>query len=213
LGASLYPLFVNLQGRSCLVIGGGDVATRKVTDLLNAGAKVTVVSAQATTQLGALCGQITWIERDYRPGDEKGAELVFIATDNPEVNRLAAQNAKAAGAWVNAADAPGECDFYVPSKVTRGDLVIALSASGKAPALTRRLRMELERQFGPEYEAYVALLGYAREKVKALPGLDSKTRGEMMRQLLDLDLLTLIRNGREEDAREEVEAWISRWSA
>ena len=184
-----YPMMVDLTGRRCLVVGGGRVAERKVALLLDCGAAVEVVSPATTPKLAALAsaGAIRLVRRAARSDDLAGAFLVFVATDDPEVNRAVAAEARETGGLVNVADAPEACSFLVPSAVRRGDLTIAISTGGGSPALAKRLRQRLEETIGPEYEAFLAALrelrARAREAVR-----DPSERQAIYRRALDSDL-------------------------
>jgi precorrin-2 dehydrogenase/sirohydrochlorin ferrochelatase len=164
-----YPIFAVLQGKDCLVVGGGAVGERKVADLLAAGAKVTVVSPTLTPALGALAvrGEIRHRNETFAPRHLKGMALVLGATDDPRVNAEISTAARASGVWVNIADAPELCTFIVPAQVRRGDLTVAISTGGASPALARKLRLELEGLFGPEYGPYLALLQGVRARLLA----------------------------------------------
>jgi precorrin-2 dehydrogenase / sirohydrochlorin ferrochelatase len=186
---SYYPMMVDLTGRRCLVVGGGRVAERKVGLLLDCGAAVEVVSPATTPRLAALAsaGSIRLVRRAARSDDLVGAFLVFVATDDPEVNHAVAAEAREAGSLVNVADAPEACSFLVPSAIRRGDLTIAISTGGGSPALAKRLRQRLEETIGPEYEAFLAALrelrAQAREAVR-----DPSERRAIYRRALDSDL-------------------------
>ncbi len=132
-----------MRGRKALVIGGGKVALRKVRGLLEAGAKVTVVSPEAEPELAQL--NAIWKKRRFRSSDVRGQALVFAATDNRQVNASAARAAAGLGVWANIADAPAECGFLVPSRIQRGDLQVAVSTSGRSPKLAVSLRKQIER--------------------------------------------------------------------
>jgi precorrin-2 dehydrogenase/sirohydrochlorin ferrochelatase len=162
-----YPVFALIENFLCLVVGGGVVGERKVQDLLEAGALVTVVSRELTPALAALTdqGKIRFIEGDFAPEHLEGVVLVVGATDNQEVNARVSAAAKARGIWVNIVDAPDLCTFIVPAQVRRGPLTIAISTGGASPALARRLREDLEEFFGPEYGPYLDLLQRVREKI------------------------------------------------
>ncbi len=162
-----YPIFAVIENLPCLVVGGGPVAERKVQDLLEAGAQVTVVSQGLTPGLTALAaqGRIHYRKDAFKPEHLEGAVLVIGATDDPEVNARVSQEAKARGIWVNIVDAPALCTFIVPAQVRRGSLTIAVSTGGASPALARRLRQYLEGLFGPEYGPYLDLLSAVREKI------------------------------------------------
>jgi precorrin-2 dehydrogenase/sirohydrochlorin ferrochelatase len=162
-----YPVFALIENRPALVVGGGAVGERKVQDLLEAGARVTLVSPELTPTLAKLAGQghIRYLEGSFKPEHLEGMFLVIGATDDPEVNARVSAAARARGIWVNIADAPELCTFIVPAQVKRGPLTIAISTGGASPALARRLREDLEVFFGPEYGPYLALLQAVREKV------------------------------------------------
>ncbi len=196
-----YPVFVRLTGAPCLVIGGGRVAERKVRGLLRAGARVTVVSPEATPGLARLAerGKLTWKRRRYRRGDARDCALVYAATSNPEVQAAVAEEARDAGAWVNAVDRPELCSFLAPAVVARGDLVIAVSTSGGSPLLARRVRQQLERSIGPEYGRAVKLLGAVRRRLAAV-GFRGEQRRRVLAKLLDSPLLACVRAGNWERA-------------
>ena len=165
----MFPMFLKLDGRRCLVVGAGSVAEGKIRGLLEAGASVQVVAPQAVwpIQKWAWEGTIGWKARDFEPHDLDGAFLVVAATSSPELNAQIFQQARGKKVLCNAVDDPEHCDFYYPALVTRGDLQIAISTNGRSPALAQRLRQELEQQFGPEYEQWVKELGEAREQLTA----------------------------------------------
>lgn len=162
-----YPIFAVIEHLPCLVVGGGPVGERKVLDLLDAGADVTVVSEDLTPALATLAeqGRIHYRKEAFRPEHLEGMVLVVGATDDPEVNARVSAAAKARGIWVNIVDAPALCTFIVPAQIRRGPLTVAISTGGASPALARRLREELEALFGPEYGPYLELLRAVREKV------------------------------------------------
>ncbi|HYQ82597.1 MAG TPA: bifunctional precorrin-2 dehydrogenase/sirohydrochlorin ferrochelatase [Rubrobacter sp.] len=165
----LYPIFLNLSGRRCVVVGGGAVASRKAGKLLQAGADVVVVSPEVRTELAGMDVEIQ--NRAYEYGDLEGANLVFTATDSREVNAAVAKEAKERGVPVNVADRPSEGDFAVPSTLRRGGLQVAVSTGGASPTLARRIRNELEEAFGPEWAGVVREFDTARRSGGA-PGQD-----------------------------------------
>jgi precorrin-2 dehydrogenase/sirohydrochlorin ferrochelatase len=164
-----HAIYLNLAGQSVVVVGGGEVAERKVRGVLECGAEVTVIAPEASGLIRewARTGEITWAPRSYRAGDLKNARLVYAATDQREVNRAVAEEARAERALVNVADQPALCDFYAPAVVRRGDLAIAVSTGGTSPALARRIREELEERFGPHFESAIDELGALRERLRA----------------------------------------------
>jgi len=161
-----FPINLYLDGRPCLVVGGGRVAFRKARSLIAAGAQVTVVSPGFCPELLQLEG-LQLIDEPFDDRHVAGAILVFAATDDPEVNSRVAHAAREAGAWANVVDTPAECDFIVPSVLARGELTLSVCSGGAAPALSRRLRESLEEQFPPAYADYVALLAELRALILA----------------------------------------------
>jgi siroheme synthase-like protein len=166
---SLFPMFVKLEGRRVVVVGGGEIAAGKIDGLLQAGAKVVVVSPAISSQLAVLVheSKIEWREKEFASEDLDGVFLVIAATSVPSVNESVYRAAEARGQLCNAVDDIENCHFYYGSVVQRGDLQIAISTNGKSPALAQRLRKELEEQFGPEYVDWLAWLGAAREALRA----------------------------------------------
>jgi len=166
---SLFPMFVKLDGRHVVVVGGGEIATSKMDGLLQAGANIVVVSPALNAQLTALAreNRIVWREKEFSPGDLQEALLVIAATSVPSVNDAVYRAANARGILCNAVDDIENCHFYYGAVVQRGDLQIAISTNGKSPALAQRLRKELEVQFGTEYENWLEWLGAARDALRA----------------------------------------------
>ncbi len=161
-----YPVFLNLNGKKAVVVGGGKVAQRKVISLLDAGADVTVISPSLTSELrkALVGGKIRHIPRFYRKNDLKGAFLVIAATDSAETNRKVS---KGAPALVNVVDVPAECNFITPSVVRRGQLLIAISTGGASPAFSRALRKDLQMRYGPEFSGYLKFVKQIRAKAMA----------------------------------------------
>ncbi|MBI5642351.1 MAG: bifunctional precorrin-2 dehydrogenase/sirohydrochlorin ferrochelatase [Deltaproteobacteria bacterium] len=162
-----YPVFADIKDKPCKVIGGGKVAERKVEGLLKAGASVTVISPRISKTLDSLAkkGSISLIKRRYREGDLTGVFLAVSASDSESVNKTVYNEALRAGILINTVDDPERCSFIVPSVVDRGSLIIAISTSGKSPALARKLREGLEKTIGGEYETFVDILGAVRKKL------------------------------------------------
>ena len=198
--AVYYPVFLNLQDRKCLVAGGGQVALRKVTALLEHGAAVTVVSPRLCAGLRKLAddGNIKVINRAYRPGDVKGFQVAIVATSNRAVNMEAASEAKKRGILVNVVDDPVLSDFIVPAIMRRGSLAIAVSTSGKSPALARKIRSRLEDEFGREYAALVLVVEQVRRQAKRE---NLKVSSRDWQQAIDTDsLIALLKQGKEKAA-------------
>jgi precorrin-2 dehydrogenase / sirohydrochlorin ferrochelatase len=203
----MYSVTLNIHGKLCVVVGGGAVAERKVLSLLEAGATVRLISPQLTCTLHELAdaGKIDWLNRRFGHGDLTDALLVFAATDNAAVNAAVAQDAAAAGKLVNVADAPELCGFQAPAVVRRGDLRIAISTSGKSPALAARIRKALAAEYGPEYAVLLDLLGRIRERTLAGTA-DSQARRNLFENLLHEDILLWIKTGQQERLRSHLRA-------
>lgn len=165
----LFPIFVKLEGRLLVVIGGGNVAEAKIPGVLSAGARVRLVAPSITPQIAEWVrfGKIDWLPKEFEAADLNGAFLAIAATSVPGVNESVFREAEARGILCNAVDDIEHCHFYYGAVVQRGDLQIAISTNGKSPALAQRLRQEFEGQFGPEYEAWLQWLGAAREVLRA----------------------------------------------
>ena len=164
---TFFPMMVKLEGRKCVVVGAGAVAEEKISGLLPHLARVTVVSPLATRKIQkqAQAGIITWKQRRFRPNDVAGAFLVIAATDSPAVNAAVFRACKARGVLCNSVDDPPNCDFFYPAVVRRGALQIAISTSGRSPALASRLRRELEQQFGREWADWLGHIGNMRDQI------------------------------------------------
>jgi len=158
--AVLYPIFLDLSGRRCVVVGGGEVANRKARKLLQARARVVVISPEVGAELESVGIEIH--RRPYREGDLEGAYLAFAATNVRGVNAAVAREAKERGVPVNVADSSSEGDFALPSTLRRGRLQVAVSTGGASPTLARRIRDELEEAFQPEWTNIVEELNTAR---------------------------------------------------
>lgn len=199
-----YPVNLVLDGRPCLVVGGGKVALRKVEGLLACGGRVTVVAPTVDGGLREL--PVTIEERPWRPADLDGMWLVIAATDDPAVNRAVYDAGQRAGVWVNGADDPANCSFTLPSVVRRGDLQVTVSTGGRSPALATWLRRRLEGEIGPEYAVLLDLLAAERDGLKAA---GVSTEGLDWRSALDSDMLDLIRTGDLAHARERLQTCLS----
>ncbi len=207
----LYPVSLVLQGKKCLVVGGGTVAFRKAEALLEAGAAVTVISPAICDELMAL-DDVDKIERAFAATDLEGMFLVVGATDSREVNQRVAAEAERRGMLVNIVDDPSLCNFYVNSGIDRGSLHIGISTGGASPALAKRIRQELEARYGAEYEVLTRLLREYREKVQQTVDNSSKRRAILAR-LADAGLETVIAESGEPAARRRIEKIIAEESA
>jgi len=187
-----YPIFLDLQGKRCVVVGGGEVATRKVQGLLDAGAEVSVVSPTLTETLSMLAewGIIQHTARAFQASDVDGCALVIGATDHLAVNTAVCEAARRQGIWVNIVDTPDACDFIAPAVVRRGALQIAISTGGKSPTLAKQIRIQLEQLYGQEYAELLTWLGEQRERIRRL-AVDAATRKAFHEQLVDIALQRL----------------------
>jgi precorrin-2 dehydrogenase / sirohydrochlorin ferrochelatase len=197
-----YPIAVDIADKPALVVGGGQVALRKVETLLEFGARVTVVSPESVSEICELAdaGNITLVRRGYQPGDIDGAVLVIAATDDRTVNSRVSEDCRNAGKLVNVVDDPELCSFIVQSVVKRGDLTISIGTGGGSPALSRRIRETIEEIFGPEYARLTELMGEMREIAKQTIASQPQ-REAAFKRILDSDVLELLRQGRSDDAR------------
>jgi precorrin-2 dehydrogenase/sirohydrochlorin ferrochelatase len=199
-----YPLFLKVKDKKCVVIGGGEVAERKVKGLLEQSARVEVISPGITPYLRQLAeqGKITVAEREYHPGDLKGSLLAIAATDSSRVNKEVAQEGEREGILVNVVDDPEQSTFIVPSVVQRGDLRIAISTGGHSPALARKIRQELEHHFPPEYALLLPLVSEVRQQLRhEQQTVDS----EVWQESLDIpQLLELLRQGEFHQAKKRL---------
>ena len=200
-----YPLFLNMTGRKCVVVGGGKVAERKVERLLNCGARVEVVGKTLTRRLAVWKQEEKLVHHDgdYREAFLPGAFLVIGATNDAEVNGEVATDARALGIPVNIVDDPARCDFILPSMMERGDLSIAVSTGGRSPALAKKLRGELEASYGPEYALLLEILGALRVKILAEGGAPAKNRARF-ETVVSSEILEKIRARRWTEAKEEI---------
>lgn len=191
------PIWLDCSGRTVIIIGGGPVAERKVSGLLNSGANITIISPTMTERLLQLAqlSEVSWIQRPYRQGDLRGAFLVYTATNHADINRQVVKEAKETGALVNSADEPRSGDFITPSVVRRGRMSIAVSASGSSPGAVARIAQQLEQEYGDEYQVYFDFLHQIRQTILSRIEDPSKRR-HLLRKVLELDILDEIREGR-----------------
>ncbi|WP_134684803.1 precorrin-2 dehydrogenase/sirohydrochlorin ferrochelatase family protein [Brevibacillus migulae] len=181
-----FPLVLDMADKACLVVGGGEVATRKAEALMHAQARVTVIAPEATAQIAewAAEGLLDWRQEPFSTHELKKYTLVVAATNRTDVNLAVWQAVKEVDGWINIVDRPDLCNFIVPSTVQRGKLVIAISTSGASPGLARKIRQQVEQEIGPEYESYVDFLAAVRGQVMKTVS-DTTQRKKIFRQLLD----------------------------
>lgn len=191
-----YPIGLDISGRRCLVIGGGEVGDRKAQRLLECGARVSIVGRELTPALAGLAqeGRIAHIPGDYDEEHLEGVFLVIGATDDRLVNERIYRDARKRGVLANIVDDPERCDFILPALCRQGDLVITVATGGKSPALAKKLRQELEERYGPEYEVLLKLMGELRSKIIDR-GEGSDENRKLFETLVDSDILEHIRKG------------------
>jgi uroporphyrin-III C-methyltransferase / precorrin-2 dehydrogenase / sirohydrochlorin ferrochelatase len=198
-----YPISLEIAGRRCVVVGGGMTAEHKARGLLEAGADVTVIASRFTSGLEELKrrGLLKLIQKAYSPGDLEGAFLAIAATDDPVTNAAIFHEAEERHVLLNAVDDIEHCHFAAPSIIRRGDFMLAISTGGKAPALAKRLRAELSKQFGPEYAVLIDVLGEVRAEAIVRREVNFETWAARWQEALEGDLLELVRSGRIEEAK------------
>ena len=190
-----YPIFLDLKARNVTVIGGGEVALRKVHDLIEAGAFVTVVAPQFHPEILRMSEERDnpiIIRRDYYPGDLEGAVLAFSATDSADINATVHREASERGIFINAVDDPEHCSFIIPSSFTRGDLTVAVSTGGASPAMAAKVRRVLERSLPDTIGETLEALKEARALLRehdAFRGLDPQKRGDVLKAIVASDRL------------------------
>jgi len=190
---ALYPINLKIENSLCLVVGGGAVAFRKIRGLLQAEAKVRVISPELMPDLRLLAdsGAVEWFERPFVEGDLEGVILVFAATNNRNVQILVKEEARKNKVLLNSADAPVESDFHVPAHFRRGPMIVSVSTGGGSPALAKKLRKQLENEIVPEYQGVVELMGMIREGVISLSD-DQAVSGAIFRSLLEGNLVEYV---------------------
>lgn len=196
-----YPIYVQLNEQPCVVIGGGKIAEGKVDGLLAANAKVKIISPELTPHLHDLVkqNQVEYVARHYQVGDLTGAFMVICATDQTEINHQVWQEASANRQLVNVVDDTPRCNFIAPAILRKGDLNIAISTGGRAPALAVRLKQRLQEEIGPQYERFLELSGQLREPLaRHIP--DFETRKKLWYELVDSDILELLSQDNESAA-------------
>ena len=197
-----YPILLNIQGKKCLVVGGGEVALRKVQMLVESGATVAVVSPTFCPELNQLVkdSAIRAIHRDYETEDLNDVFLAIAATDDIKINERIAAEARRTGILVNTVDKPDISDFIVPSYFRRGDIIVAVSTSGRSPALARKIRGEIERDLKAEYTQLAVIASEVRSELKQR-GIF--TSSDDWQEVLNLNsLIELIKRGKKKEARE-----------
>ena len=210
----MYPVNLILDNKSCVVIGGGDVACRKIKGLIAAKAKVTVVSPELNEELLEMQndGQFTWLKRVYKNGDIKGYALAICATDDERINKAAAAEANREKILINVVDRLRLCDFAMPAVIRRGDLLITSSTNGKSPAMAREIRRELEKFIDKGYAPFIEKMSVLRqEAMSVIPTF--REREDFWREVLNENILKLIREGKVKEAEDKIHNAISSFRA
>ncbi len=205
------PVALNLEGRAVLVVGAGAVGTQKVLEFRETGAVVTVVSPAASEAVRreAAAGHVRWLERRYEAGDAAGAFFVMVATDDPAANAAIYAEASDRGQLVNVCDDPAHCNVIFAAKIERGPLTLSIFSQGASPALSKRVRRELERFLGPEYGILADWLAEIRPQILALPGLAQPERQRIFERLVYSEVLFLIAEGDIGAARRRFDAILA----
>lgn len=187
---SLFPMFLKLEGRQCLVVGAGRVGEPKISGLLETGARVHVVALQASAAVRewARAGKIELELRGFSPEDLDGIFLAVVATNSRTLNERIYYEAQRRRVLCNVVDVPDLCDFFYPAVVRRGDLQIAVSTAGQSPSLAQKIRQQLEKQFGPGYARWVAELGETRKLILA-SDLDKERKLDLLHSLASRESL------------------------
>ena len=189
-----YPIFLKVENRPCLVVGGGEVGARKVKTLLSCGASVALVSVEVVDWLEEKIrkGAVDLVGNHYEEKQLEGCFLVIAATDDLELNRRIARDAEKRGLLCNVVDYPQEGNFILPGLIQRGALTLAISTSGKSPALARQIREDLEQRYGAEYAEFLEIMGAVRSRLLR-QSQDSRANKEKFDRLVKSELLELVR--------------------
>jgi precorrin-2 dehydrogenase/sirohydrochlorin ferrochelatase len=208
----LYPIFLKIEDRPCLVVGAGNIAARKAESLLECGAQVRLVAPECCDDVRALHekGEVQWLARPFAPADVEDAAIVIASSDDEEVNRHVYDEANKRNIPCNVVDVPDLCNFYVPAMFSRGDLKIAFSSNGQSPALMGGLRRMFEKQIGEEFGQMVAEAGKLRDKVRTENPDDSHERMRFLKELVQADeLLDALKNQDTEKRDAILDSWKS----
>lgn len=205
---SMYPVTLKLAGKFCTVVGGGSVAVRKVKSLLEQGAEVTVISPVLDEELIAIQEQFVWRNSMYQDGMLKGSFLVIAATDSRDVNHAVYEWCEEHQVLVNVVDSLQESSFTVNAMVQRGDFMLAVSTSGISPAVSKKVREDLELQYGPEYGTMLEILEEAREEALRTIG-DASKRRRFLQSVASMELPELLKQETKEEVQKRVKLCLS----
>ncbi len=187
-----YPIFLDMHGRDCLVVGAGPVGVRKAVTLEKCGASVKLISDAFSARFDELQKtSICFVKKRYEKKDVKGMFFVFAATNNADLNRQIKDDASLLNILCNVADAPDNSDFLLPSIVERGDLIVAVSTSGSSPAMAKRIKQDLENHLGPEYAQFLRLMGNIRKRLLSSGGAPDDHKA-IFHALIEKGVLALI---------------------
>lgn len=205
---SLYPIYVDLKGKTCVVAGGGKVAERKISTLLKCGCKIVVIAPSITDKISKLAdkNKIIWYERTLLQKDIKNCFLVIGATSDKKVNKEIYKFAEKNNKLVNVVDDPKLCNFIVPATLKKGPLYISVSTSGKSPVLAALIRDDLKNIYTKEYGKFLGLLGKFREEFKK--NYKSEERKKIIKNILDEGAINLIKNRKIKEAEELIKKWV-----
>lgn len=210
----MYPINLILDNKPCVVLGGGHVALRKVKGLLDAKAKVTVISPEIVVELAKLVEEkrIIWQKKCYEQGDLDGFTLAICAIGNEKINAEVQREAKQKKVILNVVDRLEFCDFALPAKIRRGDLLVTFSTNGKSPALAKYLRCKMEREFDETYAKWLdRLVQLRKEAIETLPTSDD--REIFWRSALSDDVMELVKNKKYDEAEASIRDAISSFRA
>ncbi|MBN2402878.1 MAG: bifunctional precorrin-2 dehydrogenase/sirohydrochlorin ferrochelatase [Spirochaetes bacterium] len=187
----LYPVFANLKNRLVVIVGGGEVAYRKLNDLLDSGAKIKIIALEIDKNIEDKqknnSDSIEILKREYKSGDLQDAYIAFAATGNPDVNKAVYREAEKKRILMNSADDPENCSFFVPSMTRKGSLIIAVSTSGDSPAMAARLRKTFEKSIPENTEDILAALREAKRTLKEMKTLNQPERAAILKKLTEDD--------------------------
>ncbi len=191
-----FPINIDIQNKSCVLIGGGNVAYRKALSLLRAGADIRLISPEINDGVRSLVddGAVKWIDRCYQQGDLQGATLAIVAVDDPAVGKKVSEEATRLNIPINVADIPEQCTFTLSSCIERGDLLVTISTGGKCPAFSRHMRLKLEEIVDDAYGDLLNMLGDAREEMLEA-GISSDNCRDSLNKIIDSDILSFLREG------------------
>lgn len=213
-----YPAFLRLEGRSCLIVGGGEIAYGKIGALRAAGARIVLVAKELCPALRALAlspetrteagnGSLEILRRPFRDGDLDGVYLLIAATDDSMLQRRLHALADERNILINVVDVPALCAFFAASVVRRGNLQIAVSTNGESPLLAAWIRRHLEAVFPPRWAVHLEGLGRARRRVRSLPGLSAEERTRLLRRLINTETMELLLHGTDTEFNRRMEQW------